>query len=255
MLAGIFGIGGGVLFTPMLFLLFKGSGVEQTVLWTIGTSLFCTFVAATGSSIRQYRQHNFYWREGVQVGLLGAAGVWLGKQVATSPMYTEKVFAVFFSLLFLYVAYMFVRRGRDRTPEAKSAPQTVTVTKSAITGGAGGFVAALAGIGGGSVMVPIMNLYYHLSIQKAVSVSSLAIVFISLSGWGQLTLLEPAGPGLTGYAWGTVDFGAALPLSVSGLAGGFAGAYITLKIKRQYLQFGFALLAVVIVVKLLSDVF
>lgn len=254
-LAGLFGIGGGVLFTPILFLLFNEAEVAQPVIWTIGTSLFCTFIAATGSSIRQYKQNNFFWSEGLRVGLLGALGVWVGKQVATSAFYTEKVFAVFFSLLFFYVAYMFIKRGRDSGDKNEVSRRLVTLKESGITGGAGGFVAALAGIGGGSVMVPIMNLYYRVPIQKAVSVSSLAIVFISLSGWGQLAFHQITGPSLSGYALGVVDLGAALPLSIGGLAGGFLGAFVNLKINRQYLQYGFAVLALVIVVKLLSDVF
>ncbi|MFH5886040.1 sulfite exporter TauE/SafE family protein [Halalkalibaculum sp. DA3122] len=254
-LAGLFGIGGGVLFTPILFLLFKEAGMSQLVLWTIGTSLFCTFIAAAGSSIRQYRQDNFFGNEGLRVGLLGAAGVWAGKQVATAAFYTEQVFAIFFSLLFLYVAYRFVKRGRNSAREARAPRCLITLKEAGITGGAGGFVAALAGIGGGSVMVPIMNLYYRIPIQKAVSVSSLAIVFISLSGWLQLAFYPAGGSSLSGYALGVVDLGAALPLSIGGLTGGFLGAFINLKVNRQYLQYGFALLALIIVVKLLSDVF
>ncbi len=254
-LAGLFGIGGGVLFTPILFLLFNEANISQPVIWTIGTSLFCTFIAATGSSIRQYRQHNFFWKEGVRVGLLGAVGVWVGKQVATAPFYTEEVFAIIFSLLFFYVAFMFIQRGRGGDKNLADDLSVIAPKQAGVTGGAGGFVAALAGIGGGSVMVPILNLYYRLSIQKAVSVSSLAIVLISLSGWVQLAFYEGTSSSLSGYALGVVDLGTALPLSIGGLVGGFVGAFINLKIRRQYLQFGFALLALVIVVKLLSDVF
>lgn len=254
-LAGVFGIGGGVLFTPILFLVFNEAGIQQPVLWTIGSSLFCTFIAAAGSSIRQFRQRNFFWREGLQVGLLGAVGVWAGKQVATSSFYTEEVFAVFFSLLFFYVAYIFIRRGRQASTESIGEESEISLRQSAVTGGAGGFVAALAGIGGGGVMVPIMNLFYRLPFQKVVSVSSLAIVFISLSGWGQLAFYASRGPSLSGYAIGVVDFGVALPLSIGGLIGGFAGALINLKINRKYLQYGFAVLALIIVIRLLTDVF
>lgn len=260
-LAGVFGVGGGILFTPILFLLFNDAGVGNPVLLTIGSSLFCTFIASLGSSIRQYRQDNFYWPEGLSIGVLGAAGVYLGKQVATSGFYTEQVFVVFFSLLFLYVAIMFFRRGRANETDGIEVREGVVgnpkidLRKAGIIGGAGGFVAALAGIGGGGVMVPIMNLYYGLSFQKTVSVSSLAIVFISVSGWVQLAFLDNPGGSLTGYVMGMVDFGAALPLSAGGLVGGFAGALLNLKISRKYLQYGFALLAIGMVVKLLSDVF
>src|SRR5699024_12744920 len=82
--AGLFGLGGGILFTPILFVVFSDAGIEDPVVLTIGSSLFCTFIAAAGSSIGQYHQKNFYRTEGVQGGLLGAAGVVVGRMVITS---------------------------------------------------------------------------------------------------------------------------------------------------------------------------
>ena len=73
-IAGIFGIGGGVLFTPILFFLFNSAGVEQPVAWTIGTSLFCTFSAALSSSIQQRNQKNSYLKEGIRVGSVWGDG-------------------------------------------------------------------------------------------------------------------------------------------------------------------------------------
>ncbi|MGD8428286.1 MAG: TSUP family transporter, partial [Balneolaceae bacterium] len=62
--AGLFGLGGGILFTPILFVVFSKAGIENPVVLAIASSLFCTFVAALGSSIRQFKQQNFYWSEG-----------------------------------------------------------------------------------------------------------------------------------------------------------------------------------------------
>ena len=252
--AGLFGLGGGILFTPILFIVFNDAGIENPVVLTIGTSLFCTFIAAAGSSIRQFRQKNFYWAEGLKVGLLGALGVTLGKWVITSGYYSQKVFVIFFSLLLIYVSYIFIRRGRLNQQEEIINPGPVEWRESIITGGLGGFVAALAGIGGGGVMVPMLNLYYKKAFKKAVSISSLAIVFISLSGWLQLAFSSAPG-GMTSYYFGYVDFGAALPMAIGGLLGGFLGALLNLKIDRKYLQFAFALLAVVMAVKLLAEVY
>lgn len=255
-IAGLFGLGGGILFTPILFVVFNDAGVENPVVFTIGSSLFCTFIAAAGSSIRQYRQRNFYWLEGLKVGLLGAVGVTAGKFVVTSSYYNQQAFVIFFSLLLMYVSYLFFRRGKRNNvedPEYNSRP--VSLKQSAVAGGLGGFVAALAGIGGGGVMVPALNLYYKQAFKKAVSISSMAIIFISLSGWLQLAFSDNVVPGLTEYQIGFVDFGAALPLAVGGLAGGFLGALINLKIDRTYLQYAFAVLALVMAVKLLTEVF
>lgn len=109
-LAGLLGIGGGVIFTPVLFFLFEGAGVEDPVLWTVASGLFCTFIAAFGSTIRQWVQHNIFWAEGIQLGLLGAVGVFMGKLVITSPYYSRTEFVIFFSFILFYVAFMMFRR-------------------------------------------------------------------------------------------------------------------------------------------------
>lgn len=66
-LAGLLGIGGGIIFTPVLFLLFEGAGVEDPVLWTIASGLFCTFIAASGSIVRQYLQNNIFGLKGLNL--------------------------------------------------------------------------------------------------------------------------------------------------------------------------------------------
>ena len=255
LIAGLFGLGGGILFTPILFVVFSNAGIENPVVLTIASSLFCTFVASLASSARQYQQHNFYWAEGIKVGILGAIGVTIGKQVITSPYYSKKAFVIFFSLLLLYVAFMFYRRGSRKKKDVINDDDSLGWGPAFMTGGLGGFVAALAGIGGGGVMVPLMNLLYKKNFAKAVSISSLAIVVISLSAWMQLGFSGTATESLTAYRWGYVDFGAALPLAAGGLFGGFAGAFANLKINRQYLQYAFAVLAVGMAVKLLTEVF
>lgn len=253
-LAGLFGIGGGILFTPVLFVLFHNAAVSNPVVLTVGTSLFCIFIASSASSIRQYRQNNFYWKDGLKVGLLGIVGVTLGKLVITSSWYSREFFVVFFSLLLIFVAFMFIRRGAEEET-SRPAGQPVTFSQASVTGGLGGFVAALAGIGGGGVMVPVMNLYYNKIFHRAASISSLAIVFISLAGWLQLGFTENIHAAFTPYYWGFVDFGAALPLAAGALIGGGVGVYLNHRTDRRYLQYAFALLAVVMAVKLLVEVF
>lgn len=253
--AGLFGLGGGILFTPILFIVFSDANIENPVVLTIGSSLFCTFIAAFASSARQYLQQNFYWSEGIKIGLLGALGVYAGKLIITSQYYSQQEFVIFFSLLLLYVSFMFYRRGSRKEGDIVTRNEPLKWKQSAVTGGLGGFVAALAGIGGGGVMVPLMNLIYKKEFAKSVSISSLAIVLISLSGWLQLGWSGNSVETLTGYYWGYVDFGAALPLAIGGLFGGFAGAFINLKINRRYLQYAFSVLAVGMALKLIAEAF
>ena len=103
-------------------------------------------------------------------------------------------------------------------------------------------------------MVPIMNLFYKQPFRKAVSVSQLAMVIMVFAGWIQLAFMQNSSHGITEFTLGYVDFGASLPLSIGGLIGGFGGAFLNHKIERKYLQWGFALLAVVMASRLVWSV-
>lgn len=215
-LAGFFGIGGGILFTPLLFTLYGDRGFDNPVAWAVGSSLFCTFVASLSSSVQQFRAGNLQLGDGLRVGLFGVAGVWLGKKVTLSAFYTEGIFVTFFAFLLAIVAVLFyIKPTSDDAPGGKaggsaagtkggstggSAGGSLRLRQTVLTGGVGGFLAALAGIGGGVAMVPIMNLGYGVRLYRAVSVSSLAIVLISLSGWLQFAMedtgRERSGPPL-----------------------------------------------------------
>lgn len=253
-LAGLLGIGGGIIFTPVLYFLFDGAGVENPVIWTIASGLFCTFIAASGSTFRQIMQKNIFWGEGILLGIMGAVGVFAGKQLLTSPYYSRTEFVIFFSMMLLYVAWMMFGRGKDKSSELDRKYDILSVKETFITGGLGGFVAALAGVGGGGIMVPIMNLFYKQPFRKAVSISHLAMIIMVTSGWVQLAFEPGAISGVTEYSIGYVDFGAALPLSVGGLIGGFGGAFLNQKISRKWMQWGFAILAVVMAGRLIYSI-
>jgi len=142
-----------------------------------------------------------------------------------------------------YAAYMMFRRGQDITAERNRKFGTMGLKEMGVTGGVGGFIAALAGVGGGGIMVPIMNLYYRQPFQKAVSVSSVGMTIFVAAGWIQIALTGSDTSGITDFTLGNVDFGASLPLSVGGLVGGYTGALLNHKIRRKILQWFFALLA------------
>lgn len=246
-MAGIFGIGGGIFFTPILFMLFSSMGLESTVSWTVGTSLFCTFTAALSSTFQQMNEHNSYIREGITVGLFGAAGVYVGKLIVTSEFYTELIFTLFFVSILLTVAYSFYRRGTS-SKKFTLSKKRIGVKESIFTGSVGGAVAAMAGIGGGTVIVPALNLWYRIPLVKAVSTSSLAIVMISLSGWMQFAFLSGSPAGVTNYTQGFVDFGTGLPLILGAFLGGFFGVRIGTYIKQSHLQIGFSILVCIVAI-------
>lgn len=250
-MAGFFGVGGGLLFSPILFFLFTSLGVSSPVSWTVGTSLFCTFTAAVSSSIQQKNNKNSYWREGIIIGLFGSLGVYFGKKIVTSSYYTEDVFVSFFVILLVFVSILFYRRSKSNVTLQLKAKKTGWL-KQLGAGSLGGLIAALAGVGGGIVLVPIMNLWYRLSIAKAVSISSLAIVLISLSGWLQYALVSNAPEGITSFTLGYVDFGTSLPLVIGAFVGGFIGVKLNKKASADRVQLGFSILVIAIAISMIT---
>ncbi|PKD45203.1 sulfite exporter TauE/SafE family protein [Rhodohalobacter barkolensis] len=250
-MAGFFGVGGGLLFSPILFFLFTSLGVSSPVSWTVGSSLFCTFTAAVSSSIQQKNNKNSYWREGIIIGLFGSLGVYFGKEIVTSSYYTEDVFVSFFVILLVFVSILFYRRSKSNVTLQLKAKKTGWL-KQLGAGGLGGLIAALAGVGGGIVLVPIMNLWYRLSIAKAVSISSLAIVLISLSGWLQYALASNAPEGITSFTLGYVDFGTSLPLVMGAFVGGFFGVKLNKKASADRVQLGFSILVIAIAISMIA---
>tara|TARA_R110000868_G_scaffold259361_3_gene517227 strand:- start:58080 stop:58889 length:810 start_codon:yes stop_codon:yes gene_type:complete len=254
-IAGLMGIGGGIIFTPVLFFLFEQAGVDNSVQWSVASGLFCTLIAAGSSTIRQFQQKNIFWSEGIKLGLLGAIGITLGKVVLTSKYYSREEFVIFFSIMLFYAAFMMFRRGRDTSKESEREFEELKVSQLFITGGIGGFIASLAGVGGGGIMVPIMNLFYKQPFRKTVSVSQLGMTILITTGVIQLAFAENPSSGITEFTLGFVDFGAALPLALGGLIGGFTGALLNHRINRKYLQWAFAVLALVMASRLILSVF
>lgn len=249
------GVGGGIIFTPVLFFLFEEAGVENSVQWSVASGLFCTFVAACASTVRQRIHNNIYLREGILLGIFGAIGISIGKWILTSGYYQREQFVVFFSLILFYAALMMFKRGQDLSDEYKRFFKEFEIKAAFITGGIGGTIASLAGVGGGGVMVPIMNLVFKQPFKKAVSISHLGMSILILVGLIQLSIEDVQYDGISPYHLGYVDVGAALPLALGGLFGANFGTILNHKINRKYLQWGFALLATVMAIRLLWGVF
>src|SRR5690606_12338334 len=144
------------------FYFFNGAGVENPELWTIGTSLFCTFAATSGGTIKQIHQKSAYLRGSFLVGIFGIVGTALGKFVAPSNWFTTDEFLVLIAIELLYTGINFMLssyKTRSHTKEL-AIDRVLKPTDSGVIGTSGGFLAAISGLGGGIVMVPVMNLAY-----------------------------------------------------------------------------------------------
>ena len=255
LIAGLFGLGGGILFVPVLLFLFQSAGVPEPVLWTVGTSLLCNFVAALSSSFKHFQMGNMYVREGLVIGLFGVAGTFIGRFIATSLWYSEREFIIFFLLLLSYSVYHFLSNRKPRNMETSEEAATMRGYQFVLLGLASGMLATLAGVGGGLIMVPAMTILLSFGFRKVVSISSLAIVMITFSGWIQLALLEPASTGYSGIHIGFVDLGVALPLIISSIYAARRGVWLLGVVRLRTLEMAFSVVLILVAARLLYGLF
>ncbi|PCJ12599.1 MAG: hypothetical protein COB04_17520 [Gammaproteobacteria bacterium] len=198
-IAGLLGVGGGLIIVPSLVFLFAEQGMAVGVLThvAIGTSL-ATIVLTSISSIRTHHLNQGVRWEIFRVLMVGiVVGALLGAVMADSiqgPI-LQKLIGVFAVLVATQMAFGL------KPSASRDVPGSGGLVAA---GGLIGSVSAIFGIGGGSLSVPILT-YYSVPIRQAVGTSAAcglpiavagAIGFI-VTGWGEQDLPE----GATGYVY------------------------------------------------------
>jgi uncharacterized protein len=165
-LAGLLGVGGGLIIVPALTVLFEAQGFpsEATLHLALGTSLG-TILFTSLSSARAHHQHQAVdWGIVVRItpGIL--LGTYLGG-VAVARMRTSVLKAVFAVFLLLVAAQMLSGARPRPTRKLPKAPGTAAV--GVLIGG----VSGLVGIGGGSMSVPFM-VWCNVEMRRAIGTSA-----------------------------------------------------------------------------------
>jgi uncharacterized membrane protein YfcA len=112
--AGMFGVGGGILFVPALVVL----GLDQ--LEAQGTSLLAILPTVLAGTWNQRRYGNLRVRTAAIVGVVSIVGVEIGARVVTEL--PESSLRRLFAVLLFAVAAQLVWRTRRRTPRYPELP-------------------------------------------------------------------------------------------------------------------------------------
>jgi hypothetical protein len=113
-LAGLFGVGGGILFVPTLVALGLGQLEAQ------GTSLLAILPTVAAGALNQRRYGHLRARTAAVVGLASIAGVELGARIVTEL--PESLLRRLFGLLLFVVAAQLVWRTRRMRPRYPDSP-------------------------------------------------------------------------------------------------------------------------------------
>ncbi len=253
-LVGLVGVGGGIVYAPALLFFLRARGVEDPVLTplVLGSSLLCVGAAALSGALRQWRAGAVHARVALVSGLAAAAAVTAtGRLVTTRPWYDARAFAAVFGGVLLLVAVRMVWPGnRSAEVEAGAAAPRTGTALLAVAGLLAGALSVLAGVGGGTVLVPLYNGPVRLPLKTAVGTSAAAIVLVAAAGVVTYAVLgwgAPVPPGSVGY----VDVGHALVLVAPALVTARWGVDVAQRVDARWIRYGFAALATAMAARLL----
>ncbi len=234
LLAGLLGVGGGLVIVPVLAWLFALQGFPDAALMhlAVGTSL-ATIVATSLSSIRaHHRRGGVVWPQVLQLGGGILAGAWLGAWIA--HRLGSPALAALFGLFELVVAAQ-MAFGRPPAPHRGLAGVPV----NAAAGGVIGAVSAVLGIGGGTLTVPWLA-WHNLPMRQAVGTAAACGLPIALAGAAGFVASGWQVAGLPAGSSGYVYWPAALAVSVPSVLAAPWGARLAHRLPQPVLKRVFA---------------
>jgi len=247
-LAGLFGVGGGLVLVPVLLLLFGAQyfSSEHTLHLALGTSM-ATIIFTSLSSMRKHHQHgavNWQVVRSITPGIL--IGTALG--ALTSSIIPNKGLGIFFALFTFFIAAQ-ILFGKAPHP-SRQLPSTAGMT---LTGTLTGWISSLVSIGGGAIVVPFL-IWCNVPTRNAIGTASAIGFPIAVGGTLGYIAVGSHLDGLPdfhmGYVYLPALFGVALASMITAPLGARAAHYMKVELLRKL----FAVMLILLATKLLWEV-
>ncbi|PCK32954.1 sulfite exporter TauE/SafE family protein [Pseudoalteromonas piscicida] len=220
-LAGLLGIGGGLVIVPVLssiLLYFNVLPPEQVVIAAVATSLASILFTSTSSAIAHHKNGNVPWDLAPWI----MTGVALGALISgfLAALLPENAVRIVFAVSVVLIAIkMFYSSKNEPTIQRQLPNKGILTVLTTLTGG----LSAMIGIGGGALLVPLLT-FFSVDMKKAIGCASACGIVIALfgsvgyisSGSAQLALTDgfagfvylPALLGIVCTSWFTAPMGA-----------------------------------------------
>ena len=243
-LAGLFGIGGGLVLVPFLIWLFTRHGIEENfvAIMAVATSLATIIVTSTSSVIAHHRLGSVLWGTVFRLVPGIIFGAVLGAMIA--DFLPAKTLKTIFAAFLCYVGIQMALKLKPEADGFKQTPVLFTVTGSLI-----GTVSAILGIGGGTMIVPFL-VKCNIAMRNAVAVSSACGIPFAIAGTISYAILGVGKTGLPEASMGYIYLPAFLGIVVTSTLMAPVGARLAYKLPTETLKRYFSVLLFIVAIKL-----
>ncbi|WP_018970552.1 sulfite exporter TauE/SafE family protein [Rubritalea marina] len=249
-LAGLLGVGGGIVIVPVLFFLFQSLGVsaESAMLVATATSL-ATIVPTSISSIRSHRR-----KGNVDVVLLKRWALWIFVGVVIGSWLVTRVDGTWLTVMFGVIASLSALNLLFRTGKAALFQELPGAFGQATMASTIGFFSSMVGIGGGTLSVPMLTMC-HYPAHRAVGTAAAIGLIISLPGALTMMLFGVTPSDAPAGTYGLVNVVGLLCIMPLTVLFAPVGVAIAQKLDATKLKRVFAVVLLITGVRMLAQVF
>lgn len=240
LLAGMLGVGGGLVIVPVLVLLFGLADMAPSITMhlALGTSLATIVGTSISSAWAHHRYGAVLWSVCLRLTPGIVLGAWLGAAFADqlSSNGLQKIFGIFELLVALQM-------GLALQPAAhRQLPGSVVM---GLAGGVIGAVSAIVGIGGGTLTVPFLH-WCNVSIRNAVATSAACGLPIAVAGALGYLVMGWGNPALPAWSSGYLYWPAFVSIMAASLLFAPLGVRLAHRLPAARLRQLFALFLLVV---------
>ena len=234
-LASMTGVGGGVFIVPILTIFYAVVVNSAT-----GTSLTTIIFTAIASTLNYARQKRIYYKTGLILVTTTAPGAYIGAWLAT--IMEEHLLGLVFGVFLILVATRTIiseirKKTQNKGQPVKTDTELIhsgkTIAIGVGLGFFGGVASGLLGIGGGTLIVPIMAIALGMPIHYATATSMFTMIFTSISAVTKY------------YQSNLINFPVALTLAAGSIVGAQVGAYTSKKLSGRNLTLIFGIILII----------
>ncbi|GAB4544597.1 MAG: sulfite exporter TauE/SafE family protein [Thermodesulfovibrionia bacterium] len=264
LLSGLFGVGGGFLMTPLLMMF----GISPVV--AAATDANQIVAASTSGTYAHWRIGNVDFKMGFHLligsfigGLIGVQAIKVLRAMGNADFVIKMTYVVMLGIVGTYMFFesLSAMRKKEKVEREKkesgigrflrSLPFQTLYEKSGVShsiivpislGGFVGILAAIMGVGGGFLMVPVMVYMLRMPMHVVVGTSLFQILFTCI----EVTFLQA-------YTNHAVDFILAVLLLLGSTVGAQIGAAFGKKLKGEQLRILLACIVLAVTIKIILE--
>ena len=270
LLAGLLGVGGGMLFIPVItsYLHQYDISSAEMVKFTLANSIALVFMSGVSGTFRQIKMGTWQWKQSLTIGIPGAiSNYFMTQAIQDGDWYQKDIFqGVFLGFLGLSILNMIFGKSKSSLPKngkgnpqikEQSTPYQFSLIQdwpSMLVGIFAGTIVALSGLGGGIIMVPLFLIILKKSMHSATALSLSIVPILSISALIKYISITPNHQ-VSSYQTGYLLWIMLIPMLLGVIFFSSLGQKIATKVPVVWLRVIFALLSAFILVKTLLELY